>query len=80
MIKNHIPFMILATLHSLSRISRPMASNASSFDTYTISRMKDTVTTIPSNTSNLCRKNSRRKAKIFPDSSTMKNVRRERLR
>lgn len=75
-----VPLMILATLHSLSKIRSPMASNASSFVIYTISRIKDTTTTIPSNTSNLWWRNSRRKAKIFPHSSTMKNVRRARLR
>ncbi|KAF3837757.1 hypothetical protein F7725_009525 [Dissostichus mawsoni] len=41
-----------------------------------MSNMKETVTTKPSNTSNLCWKNSRR----FPNSSTMKNVSRARLR
>lgn len=56
----HPPLMIRATLQSRRRIRSPTASNSCSRKMRTMSRMKDTTTTIPSSTSNLWWKNSRR--------------------
>lgn len=56
----HPPLMILATLQRRRRIRSPTASNSCSRKMRTMSRMKDTMTTIPSSTSNLWWKNSRR--------------------
>lgn len=56
----HLPLIILATRHSRRRIRSPTASNSCSRKMRMTSRMKDTMTTIPSSTSNLWWKNSQR--------------------
>lgn len=76
----HPPLMIRATLQRRSRISSPTASNSCSRKMRTMSRMKDTMTTIPSSTSNLWWKNSRRYTKTLNPTSTRKMVKMDRER